>query len=151
MDALGVHAARELSARAAVRDAYGKENAFFFEPLDAKNCRCAKTGSGQTSDKLTKRWRFSQDYFEFQDEHTERNGGQRVFSGLVYLNEPGGPDGFEGGATVFPALNLSFTPRKGTMLFWRNVGLDMVPDPRTRHSGERVTAGCATQRVGATI
>ena len=48
--------------------------------------------------------------------------------------------------------NISFTPRKGTMLFWRNVGLDMVPDPRTRHSGERVTAGCATtQRVGATI
>ena len=122
-----------------------------FEPFYTKSDLFAKTGSGQTCIAQVETRRVSQDYFEFQDEHTERNGGQRVFSGLVYLNEPGGADGFEGGATVFPALNISFTPRKGTMLFWRNVGLDMVPDPRTRHSGERVTAGCATQRVGATV
>jgi hypothetical protein len=27
------------------------------------------------------------------------------------------------------------------MLFWRNVGQDMQPDPRTRHSGELVESG----------
>ena len=74
-----------------------------------------------------------------RDEHTQLNGGQRVFSGLVYLNEPGAD--FAGGDTVFPALNLSFTPKVGTMLFWRNVGQDMDPDPRTRHSGELVESG----------
>lgn len=80
------------------------------------------------------------DYFEDLDDQTERNGGQRVFTGLVYLNDGSGPDGgeFEGGATTFPALNLTFIPRKGTMLFWRNVDQQMVPDARTRHSGTEV-------------
>jgi prolyl 4-hydroxylase len=74
-----------------------------------------------------------------RDEHTEQNGGQRVFSGLVYLNEPG--TDFQGGDTVFPALNISFTPKAGMMLFWRNVDQNMAPDPRTRHYGAVVESG----------
>ena len=73
------------------------------------------------------------DYFEHLDGQTERNGGQRLFSGLVYLNDGSdGSDGsnggeFEGGATTFPTLNLTFVPKKGTMLFWRNVDQQMAP------------------------
>ena len=62
--------------------------------------------------------------------------GQRVFSGLLYLNA-----GFDGGETEFPRLNISFPPRRGSLLFWRNVGFDMRPDPRTVHRARPVKAG----------
>jgi len=40
-----------------------------------------------------------------------RNGGQRVCTVLVYLN-----DVAVGGKTTFPRLSLSFTPRRGAAL-----------------------------------
>ena len=41
--------------------------------------------------------------------------GQRLFTAFLYLN-----DDFEGGETVFPLINITVAPKKGTMLFWRN-------------------------------
>lgn len=62
---------------------------------------------------------------------------QRLATLLVYLSEPG-----SGGATSFPMLGTSVTPRKGSAVFF------MVADPMTRelyektiHSGEPVTSG----------
>jgi hypothetical protein len=46
-------------------------------------------------------------------------GGQRRFSGLIYLNSALDGD-FEGGQTVFPLLgNLSLAPPARSMVFWR--------------------------------
>jgi prolyl 4-hydroxylase len=76
------------------------------------------------------------DYFEKISAETARLGGQRLFSGLVYLT-----DEFSGGETEFPALNFSYTPRKGTMLFWRNVDAAITPIPAMRHAGRPVSEG----------
>ena len=62
------------------------------------------------------------------DEGTDLAAGQRVFTGLIYLN-----DDFEGGTTDFPALNRSFAPRKGSMVLWRNVDHAMVPVRANAH------------------
>ena len=62
------------------------------------------------------------------DEGTDLAAGQRVFTGLIYLN-----DDFEGGTTDFPALNRSFAPRKGSMVLWRNVDHAMVPVRTNAH------------------
>ena len=45
--------------------------------------------------------------------------GQRVFTGLVYLNDE--RDGLQGGETEFPTLGIRVQPEKGTMLGWYNV------------------------------
>jgi len=56
--------------------------------------------------------------------------GQRVATGLVYLN-----DDFGGGATDFPALGLSHTPRAGGALLFSNVTPAGDPDLRSLHAG----------------
>ena len=43
-------------------------------------------------------------------------GRQRLFSILFYLN-----DGKEGGETRFPNFKISFTPKAGRMLMWKNL------------------------------
>lgn len=61
---------------------------------------------------------------------------QRELTAIFYLNED-----FEGGATVFPLLDLSVRCGPGDLLVFRNTGEDGEPDPRMRHAGEPVTAG----------
>lgn len=62
--------------------------------------------------------------------------GQRVRTLLVYLN-----DGFEGGATEFPRLGLSFKPPRGSALIFDSVTPDGQVDPMTLHTGAPPTAG----------
>lgn len=62
--------------------------------------------------------------------------GQRVRTVLVYLNE-----GFEGGATEFPRLNLSFKPARGSALAFDSVTADGAVDPMTLHAGAAPTSG----------
>ncbi|MDX5330316.1 MAG: 2OG-Fe(II) oxygenase, partial [Caulobacteraceae bacterium] len=62
--------------------------------------------------------------------------GQRVRTLLVYLNE-----GFEGGATEFPRLGLSFKPPRGSALIFDSVTPDGQVDPLTLHTGAPPTAG----------
>eukprot|EP00729_Bicosta_minor_P007850 gene7850-5504_t len=75
------------------------------------------------------------------------NSGQRVFTCFLYLN-----DDFDGGETIFPLLNLTVVPKKGSMVLWRNVlrkgkgkgkgGKDTAAvDGRTVHRGNPVLDG----------
>lgn len=62
--------------------------------------------------------------------------GQRVRTLLVYLNE-----GFTGGETAFPELDLRFRPPAETALFFHNVDASGRGHPRTRHAGTPPTSG----------
>jgi prolyl 4-hydroxylase len=66
----------------------------------------------------------------------ESHGGQRTWTAMAYLNQPGG-----GGATEFPYLDLSVMPQLGRLLIWNNMALDGSPNPWTLHAGRPVAAG----------
>lgn len=68
---------------------------------------------------------------------SERNGGQRLYSTLIYLNDVEG-----GGGTGFPELGLSVAPAPGRLLVFGNTmaGSNDVTD-LSMHAGEPVTAG----------
>ena len=71
------------------------------------------------------------------DRDTDVAAGQRTFTAFLFLN-----DEFEGGETEFPLLNLTVTPKKGMMAFWRNTDHDdNRVDPRTLHRGRAVRSG----------
>jgi prolyl 4-hydroxylase len=77
------------------------------------------------------------DYFDPSQPGTPailKRGGQRVATIVMYLNTPG-----QGGATVFPDVNLEVAPIKGNAVFF---SYDR-PHPMTRslHGGTPVVAG----------
>lgn len=61
---------------------------------------------------------------------------QRVLTALVALN-----DGYDGGETLFPELDLAWHGTVGEALIFRNTGDDGRPDPRTMHAGAAVRSG----------
>ena len=63
-------------------------------------------------------------------------GGQRVATQLVYLNES-----FDGGETRFDRAELVVKPRRGLCMMFHNVGPDHNVDPLTRHTGVAVRQG----------
>lgn len=75
------------------------------------------------------------DWFDPKDPGSEQvlhQGGQRIATVLIYLNEPSA-----GGETSFPQLGFSVRPMRGAALgFWYP---DM--DARCQHGGEPVVAG----------
>ena len=66
----------------------------------------------------------------------DRQGGQRTWTAMAYLNEPEA-----GGATRFPYLDLSVTPKRGMLLAWNNMIADGSPNNWTIHQGCDVEAG----------
>jgi hypothetical protein len=62
--------------------------------------------------------------------------GQRILTFLVYLN-----DGYEGGETEFPLLDLRYKGKRGDALCFRNVEPSGAPDRKTLHAGLAPTAG----------
>ncbi|MES2001074.1 MAG: 2OG-Fe(II) oxygenase [Pseudomonadota bacterium] len=66
----------------------------------------------------------------------EKNGGQRTWTAMVFLNEPEG-----GGATSFPKLGLNIAPERGKLLAWNNMRPNGAPNLMTMHEGTTVTAG----------
>lgn len=66
-----------------------------------------------------------------------RRGGQRLVTGLVYLN-----DVPEGGATDFPKLGVSVHPKPGRLAIFHNTGADTsLPHPGSLHAGTPVRRG----------
>lgn len=61
---------------------------------------------------------------------------QRGMTVICYLN-----DGFDGGATVFPAANLEFRGQTGDAILFRNTLADGRADESSRHAGLPVTQG----------
>jgi prolyl 4-hydroxylase len=66
----------------------------------------------------------------------ESHGGQRTWTAMIYLNQPGG-----GGATAFKYLDLAVQPQPGRLLIWNNMAPDGSPNPWTMHEGQAVEAG----------
>ncbi len=63
-------------------------------------------------------------------------GGQRSWTAMAYLN-----DMAEGGATVFPELDISVQPQAGALLIWNNMRPDGTPNPDVRHAALPVVSG----------
>jgi prolyl 4-hydroxylase len=63
-------------------------------------------------------------------------GGQRVSTLVMYLN-----DVEAGGETVFPKLQLSVVPKKGSAVYFEYCNSLGQVDPQTLHGGLPVTAG----------
>lgn len=64
------------------------------------------------------------------------NLGQRVWTMLTYLS-----DVEEGGETEFAVAGLKIKPKKGEVLFWRNLDDDGNGNPDTLHAGRPVKKG----------
>ena len=65
-----------------------------------------------------------------------RRSGNRVVTFLIYLNQ-----GYEGGETVFPRLELSHAGQRGEGMFFVNTLEDGQANLRTLHSGLPPTQG----------
>jgi hypothetical protein len=65
-----------------------------------------------------------------------RRFGNRVVTFLIYLN-----DGYEGGETVFPRIELSHAGRRGEGMFFVNTLPNGEANVRTLHSGLPPTRG----------
>ncbi|MBJ6980197.1 MULTISPECIES: 2OG-Fe(II) oxygenase [unclassified Luteimonas] len=65
-----------------------------------------------------------------------RNGGQRIASLVVYLN-----DVEAGGETTFPRCGLAVGPRKGSAVFFAYTDAQSRTDPMSYHAGAPVTRG----------
>ncbi|CAN0073574.1 unnamed protein product [Discosporangium mesarthrocarpum] len=91
-----------------------------------------QVGRYYTGQKYDKHW----DAFDLSTEDGVRfaqNGGQRVCTVLIYLNDVG-PMG--GGCTFFPELGLRIRPRKGMAVVFFPATLDGRLDPVALHTAE---------------
>jgi prolyl 4-hydroxylase len=69
-------------------------------------------------------------------EEQTKSGGQRTWTGMVFLNEPEA-----GGQTFFPKANVRVTPRTGNLLLWNNLDEFGEPNMYSFHAGMPVEAG----------
>lgn len=79
------------------------------------------------------------DYFEPDSDGYRKycaTSGQRTWTAMAYLN-----DVEKGGETVFPELDLTVVPKRGTLLMWNNLHTDGTPNRNTMHQAKPVEAG----------
>ncbi|EDV31629.2 uncharacterized protein Dana_GF14452 [Drosophila ananassae] len=69
------------------------------------------------------------DYVDLRENPDLGSEGDRLFTFLFYAS-----DVEMGGATIFPAANISIKPKKGSALFWYNLHNDWEPNPLSRHA-----------------
>ena len=89
----------------------------------------------------------SGDYFDWHQDalppalaSKRGNGGQRLATVLVYLNDVSARDG---GETEFRELGLKIRPQRGTALVFFPAMADGTPDSRTLHAGNPVSGDSA--------
>lgn len=113
--------------------------------LNARLARMTATPLSHQEDSTVLRYRpgevyeehfdwFNPEVAEFRDEIARR--GQREMTALIYLS-----DGYAGGETEFPELNLRIRAAAGDAVAWRNVRADGSPDPRALHAGRPPASG----------
>ena len=66
----------------------------------------------------------------------EREGGQRTWTAMIFLNEPEA-----GGQTAFPKAGIQVTPRTGNLLAWNNLDEYGEPNIYSLHTGRPVGGG----------
>lgn len=78
------------------------------------------------------------DYFPDNDggRANMAQGGQRIITIIMYLN-----DVDAGGATIFPEINLSVYPKKGSAVYFSYYQSGGTPDALTLHGGAPVIEG----------
>jgi prolyl 4-hydroxylase len=79
------------------------------------------------------------DYFHVSEPYWEAerlNGGQRTWTGMIYLNQPDG-----GGETNFPKAGLCLTPQPAMLVLWNNMKDDGSPQDSSIHEGCAVLGG----------
>lgn len=69
-------------------------------------------------------------------EIVEREGGQRTWTAMVFLNEPEA-----GGHTNFRRAGVKIAPRTGALLTWNNLDRGGLTNPYTHHEGTKVEGG----------
>jgi len=75
---------------------------------------------------------FHAHYDWFYDDYKVKVQNQRLYTLFVYLNDV--PEG-QGAETAFPKLNISFKPRRGDALFWRDAKDVNTPLVESLHAG----------------
>jgi len=113
-------------ARQDLPDYMAKVSALTSKPID--HCELPQVGRYLPS----QQYRHHFDAFDLGNEDGRRfaqNGGQRVVTVLVYLN-----DCAQGGQTDFPAMNLQVSPRKGTAVVFFPATVDGYLDKRALHA-----------------
>ncbi|XP_033225913.1 prolyl 4-hydroxylase subunit alpha-1-like [Belonocnema kinseyi] len=78
------------------------------------------------------------DFVRKEDEHSLKDfgTGNRIATVLFYMN-----DVTEGGATIFPMLNITIWPKKGSAVFWHNLQRNGEGDTSTLHAACKVLSG----------
>jgi prolyl 4-hydroxylase len=79
------------------------------------------------------------DYFHIEEQYwpiQRKSGGQRSWTAMIYLDEPGG-----GGDTWFSNAGLKVSPRTAMLLAWNNMSRNGEPNVQTLHESLPVTAG----------
>jgi prolyl 4-hydroxylase len=79
--------------------------------------------------RYTKGQEYKPHYDAFKDEVHKKDGGQRLLTCLVYLNNS------VGGATAFPNLNIIVGAIEGRLLMFGNVDEDKKPHILSMHQG----------------
>ena len=74
---------------------------------------------------------FKEHYDWFYKPYRNKINNQRQYTFFVYLN-----DVHTGGETVFPKLNLSFSPKQGHALFWENCSSFYDCHDKSIHQGK---------------
>jgi len=102
------------------------------------NPKRGETIQGQRYD-VGQQFKPHHDYFHVTESYWQKeknHGGQRIWTAMVYLNEPEA-----GGATGFPKAEFVIEPRPGMILVWNNLNKEGDVNPATLHSGNPVEAG----------
>ena len=79
------------------------------------------------------------DFFHVSEPYWEAerlNGGQRTWTGMIYLNQPEG-----GGETNFPKAGLCLSPEPAMLVLWNNMKDDGSPQDNSIHEGCAVVGG----------
>lgn len=76
------------------------------------------------------------DFLQDLDKTLVENGGDRMYTALLYLNE-----GYIGGETEFPKWGIKMKLKAGSLVVWKNLKDNGVPNKNSLHAGLPVKAG----------